>query len=87
MNPLVPTSPSETQAAKSPVDLEEQVRRRAFELNEQRGRENGHDLEDWLQAESEFVQQRTKSSIRVGGKSAIPKRSSTKVHCGHAPEV
>jgi hypothetical protein len=62
MNPQVPTSPAETQATKSPVDLEEQVHRRAFELNEQRGRENGHDLEDWLQAESEFVQQRTKAA-------------------------
>jgi len=62
MNPQVPTSPSETQATKSPADLEEEVRRRAFELYEQRGRENGHDLEDWLQAESEFVQQRTKAA-------------------------
>lgn len=36
-------------------DVQEQVRRRAYELFELRGREDGHDLEDWLQAESELV--------------------------------
>jgi uncharacterized protein YegP (UPF0339 family) len=35
----------------------EQVRRRAYEIYEQRRREDGHDLDDWLQAESEIVQQ------------------------------
>ena len=62
MNPQVPTSPSETQARKSPVDLEEQIRRRVFELYEQCEGENGHDLKDWLQAESEFVQQRPQAA-------------------------
>ena len=33
------------------------VRRRAYELYEQRGKEDGHHLEDWLQAESELLQQ------------------------------
>lgn len=33
----------------------EQIRRRAHELYEARGREEGHDLEDWLQAEAEIV--------------------------------
>ena len=32
----------------------EAVQRRAFELFEQRGREDGHELEDWLQAEHEL---------------------------------
>jgi len=36
-------------------DLREQVLRRAYELYELRGREDGHDLADWLQAESELV--------------------------------
>lgn len=31
------------------------VRRRAFELFEKRGRELGHALEDWLKAEHEVV--------------------------------
>jgi len=33
----------------------ETVRRRAFELFEQRGREPGHDVEDWLKAEHELL--------------------------------
>jgi hypothetical protein len=57
MNPQMPTLATETRAAES----QEQVRRRAFELYEQRGREDGHDLDDWLQAESELVQQPTKA--------------------------
>jgi len=31
------------------------IRVRAYELFEQRGREEGHDLDDWLQAEAEFT--------------------------------
>ena len=31
----------------------EQIRRRAHELYEARGQEDGHDVEDWLQAEAE----------------------------------
>ncbi len=34
---------------------EEFVRRRAFQLYEQRGCEQGHDLDDWLQAEAEVM--------------------------------
>ena len=36
-------------------DLREHVRRRAYELYELRGTENGYDLDDWLKAESEIV--------------------------------
>jgi hypothetical protein len=32
-----------------------QIEVRAYELFEQRGREDGHDLDDWLQAESEIT--------------------------------
>jgi hypothetical protein len=31
------------------------IERRAYELYEQRGREDGHDWEDWLQAERELA--------------------------------
>lgn len=34
-----------------------QIHVRAYELYEQRGREDGHDVEDWLQAETEIVMQ------------------------------
>ncbi|HYT07521.1 MAG TPA: DUF2934 domain-containing protein [Rugosimonospora sp.] len=36
-------------------DSEEQIRRRAYELYEARGRGDGHDLEDWLEAEAEIT--------------------------------
>jgi hypothetical protein len=36
-------------------DREEQIRRRAYELYELRGREDGHDVEDWLAAEAEIT--------------------------------
>ncbi len=43
--PSAPTDPSR--------DLEEQVRMRAYELYENRGKEDGRAMEDWLQAERE----------------------------------
>ena len=39
-----------------PRNLDEQIQRRAYELYEQRGREHGHELEDWLRAEKEVTQ-------------------------------
>ena len=35
----------------------EQIRCRAYEIYERRGKGDGHDLDDWLQAESEITQQ------------------------------
>jgi hypothetical protein len=37
------------------------IQRRAYELYEQRGRENGHDCDDWLQAERELA--RTEDAV------------------------
>ena len=42
------------QASANRQQDEERVRRRAFELYEQRGHEDGHDLDDWLRAEAEL---------------------------------
>jgi hypothetical protein len=42
-------------------DLEDQIRLRAHELYEARGREDGHELEDWLRAEEEI----TSEEIRI----------------------
>jgi hypothetical protein len=50
-----------TQLAEPPYYLEIQVR--AYELYEQRGREHGHDLGDWLQAEAELTKA-ARSQIR-----------------------
>jgi HSP20 family molecular chaperone IbpA len=55
-SPIVSLRPSE------PADLQEKMQKvqlaiahRAHELFEARGREHGHDLEDWLRAESELL--------------------------------
>ena len=34
---------------------EDQIRYRAYQLYEEHGREDGHDVEDWLQAEAEIT--------------------------------
>jgi len=57
-----PAPPSDKQVAEYTVDLQEKIQHRAFELYEQRGKVDGHDFEDWLQAESELVQPKTKKA-------------------------
>ena len=44
----------------SALDLEEQIRRWAYDLYERRGREDGQDTEDWLQAETALARERSK---------------------------
>jgi hypothetical protein len=39
-------------------ELEHQIRLRAQELYEARGREDGHALDDWLRAEAEIMQKK-----------------------------
>ncbi len=41
------------------LSLEEEIRRRAYELYEQRGRQDGLAEEDWLRAETEVLGRRT----------------------------
>jgi len=38
-----------------PDTLEDKIRARAYELYEERGKEDGHDLDDWLKAEAEYA--------------------------------
>jgi hypothetical protein len=42
--------------------LEKEIRRRAYVLYEQRGREDGHDIDDWLRAETELTAQAMKTA-------------------------
>lgn len=42
-------------AAVEAQDLEPEIRRRAYELYELRGREGGHEMEDWLRAEEDVT--------------------------------
>lgn len=56
---LTGLNPTERDSLKA---FQKQIRVRAYQLYEQRGRENGHDLDDWLQAEWE----ETRRSARPG---------------------
>lgn len=42
----------------------DEIRRRAYELYEARGGEEGHDLEDWNQAEAEILGSRPSEADR-----------------------
>lgn len=45
----------ETKRNVTPINVEEEIRRRAYELYEQRGCAPGRDDEDWLMAEREVL--------------------------------
>ena len=45
------------------TNLEEEIRRRAYELYEARGREDGHDLDDWLRAAAEITGTAPKTAV------------------------
>jgi hypothetical protein len=66
----------------SAVDLQEQISRRAYELYEGRGREDGHEVEDWLQAEAELAIERTKplagEAVRKNRKPPVTSTGKTK---------
>jgi len=62
MKPLsTEPNPTVAQTTESTFELQQQIRCRAYEIFEQHGREEGHDQDDWLQAESEIVHQRAKA--------------------------
>ncbi|HTZ95619.1 MAG TPA: DUF2934 domain-containing protein [Terriglobales bacterium] len=43
------------------IELEDQIRHRAYELYEERGRTPGFEREDWIRAEHEVLARRTRS--------------------------
>jgi hypothetical protein len=45
-----------------PEILEYQIRERAYELYQERGNEDGHDVEDWLRAEAELKSSKPRSA-------------------------
>jgi hypothetical protein len=55
MNPRSTSDPTPTEANLNSPELEEQIRVRAYELYEQRGKDEGHEIDDWLQAEAELT--------------------------------
>jgi hypothetical protein len=50
--PIKKTAKKVTTQPRRP-NLEEEIRRRAYKLYDARGREDGHDFDDWLRAEAE----------------------------------
>ncbi len=46
----------EARASVVPINLEDEIRKLAYELSARRGFESGHENEDWLAAESEIRQ-------------------------------
>jgi hypothetical protein len=46
----------EGRATLLPINLEDEIRRRAYEIYERRGYTSGHETEDWLIAEREVLQ-------------------------------
>jgi len=60
MNPDVTKKPPVT--ARSARQERRQIRLRAYELYVARGREDGHELEDWLRAEEEIREKKVRTS-------------------------
>jgi hypothetical protein len=59
--PAVPKKSAET----APGPTEEQIRRRAHEIYMQRGPQDGHELDDWLQAETELRETRGEDALEA----------------------
>jgi DUF2934 family protein len=53
---VVKTEPRKNGVNLVPINLEEEIRRRAYELYQQRGTNSGSEAEDWLTAEREVRQ-------------------------------
>jgi hypothetical protein len=62
----VPEPPIET------LSLEEQIRRRAYELYLRRGRQSGLELDDWLQAEEEILRAHTDAVVDEASEESFP---------------
>jgi Protein of unknown function (DUF2934) len=55
-------TPARNAAADAHPNLEEEIRRLAFEIYVDRGRKDDHDLDDWLLAEAEILGSRMKDA-------------------------
>jgi len=52
--PAQTTIPPKSDKPTAMIPIEQQIQQRAHELYEQHGRTDGHDFDDWLQAEQEI---------------------------------
>ena len=60
MNVNPPKKPSAT-ITSEPQELEHEIRLRAYELYEEGGKEDGHELDDWLRAEEEITRKKART--------------------------
>ena len=44
----------------NPQEVENEIRCRAYEIYEERGKEDGRDLDDWLRAEDEIIRNKAR---------------------------
>jgi len=56
-----PSKKSPATATSDPQELEREIRLRAQQLYEEGGREDGHELDDWLRAEAEIMQKKART--------------------------
>ena len=55
MKPRSTSGPTPIDIRLRKPELQEQIRVRAYDIYVQRGRNEGHDIDDWLQAEAELT--------------------------------
>ena len=55
-------SPATVTSEPQELELEHQIRLRAYELYEARGRKHGHELDDWLRAKEEIREKRFRTA-------------------------
>ena len=48
-------SPTSVTSEPPDIELEDQIRLRAYQLYEERGREDGHEQEDWFRAKEDLT--------------------------------
>ena len=56
-----PPKKSPATVTNEPQELEHEIRLRAHQLYVARGREDGHELEDWFRAEEEIMQKKART--------------------------
>ena len=70
MTAMLKSAKSHAPNSTGPADIEERIRRRAYEIYEQRDRIDGLDFDDWLQAETDIMranQRRKRKAARGSG--------------------
>ena len=57
-----PPKKSPKTVTSEPQELQDQIRERAYELYEERGRQDGHEQEDWFRAKEELTQEKFRTA-------------------------